>query len=217
MTENAGIPELIKAVEEADSAEQLTKALWKLAQVRSPQAIPTLIEALGFNNPGAAVAGVEGLVALGEIAVVPLLEQLDGFNYGARAWALRALAKIGDPRGLELLLETAARDFALSVRRAAASGLGNILWEKMDPEDRGTAQEKVYQTLLEVLTDPEWVVRYAAIVGMQGLATAVLSNSPIWLDPLLTQLGDRAKTDEELVVRARAQLAYQQLQVTTAA
>lgn len=217
MTENAGITPLIKAVEEADSAERLTKALWKLAQARSPEAIPTLIEALGFNNPGAAVAGVEGLVALGEIAVVPLLKQLDGFNYGARAWALRALAKIGDPRGLELLLDTAAHDFALSVRRAAASGLGNILWEKMDSEERATAQEKVYQTLLEVLTDPEWVVRYAGVVGMQGLATAGKSHGPSWWDSLLTQLGDRAKSDEELVVRARAQLAYQQLQITTAA
>ncbi|MCT7967399.1 HEAT repeat domain-containing protein [Laspinema sp. D1] len=217
MTEQAGITPLIKAVEEADSAERLTIALWKLAQARSPEAIPTLIEALGFNNPGAAVAGVEGLIALGEPAVVPLLKQLDGFNYGARAWALRALAKIGDPRGLELLLDTAAHDFALSVRRAAASGLGNILWENMEPEDRATAQEKVYQTLLEVLEDPEWVVRYAGVVGMQGLATAVLSQSPSWLEPLLNQLGDRAKSDEELVVRARAQLAYQQLQITTAA
>ncbi|WP_254568394.1 HEAT repeat domain-containing protein [Oscillatoria sp. HE19RPO] len=217
MTENAEITALIKAVEEADSAERLTIALWKLAQARSPEAIPTLIEALGFNNPGAAVAGVEGLVALGEVAVVPLLKQLDGFNYGARAWALRALAKIGDPRGLALLLDTATHDFALSVRRAAASGLGNILWEKMDPKDRATAQENVYQTLLEVLQDPEWVVRYAAVVGMQGLAKAVNANSPIWLSQLLIQLGDRAKSDEELVVRARAQLAYQQLQITTPA
>ncbi len=214
MTENAGITQLIKAVEQADSAEGLTNALWKLAQARSPQAIPTLIEALGFNNPGAAVAGVEGLVALGEIAVVPLLEELDGFNYGARAWALRALAKIGDPRGLELLLDTAGNDFALSVRRAAATGLGNILWEKMPPDDRAAAQEKVYQTLLEVLQDPEWVVRYAAVVGMQGLATAAVAHSPMWLQQLSTHLGDRAKSDGELVVRARAQLAYQQLQVT---
>jgi phycocyanobilin lyase beta subunit len=217
MTENAEITALIKAVEEADSAERLTQSLWKLAQARSPEAIPTLIEALGFNNPGAAVAGVEGLVALGEVAVVPLLKQLDGFNYGARAWALRALAKIGDPRGLALLLDTAVHDFALSVRRAAASGLGNILWEKMDPKDRMTAQEQVYQTLLAVLQDPEWVVRYAAVVGMQGLATAGMSHAPSWLDPLLTELGDRAKSDEELVVRARAQLAYQQLQVTSPA
>jgi phycocyanobilin lyase beta subunit len=217
MTENAEITALIKAVEEADSAERLTQSLWKLAQARSPEAIPTLIEALGFNNPGAAVAGVEGLVALGEVAVVPLLKQLDGFNYGARAWALRALAKIGDPRGLALLLDTATHDFALSVRRAAASGLGNILWEKMDPKDRATAQENVYQALLQVLQDPEWVVRYAAVVGMQGLAKAVNANSPICLSQLLIQLGDRAKSDEELVVRARAQLAYQQLQITTPA
>ena len=67
------------------------------------EAIATLVQVLGFNNPGAAVAAVDGLIALGSPAVEPLLSRLDPRNYGARAWAVRALAGIGDVRGLELL------------------------------------------------------------------------------------------------------------------
>ncbi|MEB3829158.1 HEAT repeat domain-containing protein [Phormidium sp. CCY1219] len=211
MTDDADIKELIEAVEKADSAQGLTDAVRDLAEARSPAAIGHLIEALGFNNPGAAVAAVDGLVALGEPAVVPVLEQLDGYNYGARAWALRALAGIGDPRGLDLLLNTAETDFALSVRRAAARGLGNILWDKMAADEVPAAQEKVHRTLLKVVGDPEWVVRYAAVTGMQGLAKAVSSPPPSWFSDLLAHLSAIAKTDTELVVRCRAQQAYQQL------
>lgn len=209
MSENVTIHPLIAAVAEADSAAGLAKAVWNLAKARSPEAIPTLIEALGYNNPGAAVAAVEGLVALGDASVEPVLQQLDGYNYGARAWALRVLAKIGDPRGLDLLLKTAETDFALSVRRAAATGLGNILWDKMAPAEIPSAREKVYRTLLVVMEDPEWVVRYAAVVGLQGLGSAVGSDRPQWFEELLTQLKAIALRDAELAVRARAQLAYQ--------
>lgn len=211
MTDDAGIVELIEAVREADSAERLTNAVRDLSEARSPAAIPILIEALGYNNPGAAVAAVDGLIALGEPAVLPVLEQLDGYNYGARAWALRVLAGIGDPRGLDLLIKTAETDFALSVRRAAARGLGNILWDRMTSDKVAAAQERVYKSLLVVCHDPEWVVRYAAVVGMQGLATAAKSAKPAWQPALLTRLQEIALTDAVVAVRARAQLAYQQL------
>ena len=42
--------------------------------------------------PGAALAAVDGLIAIGPEAVPPLLGTLDARNYGARAWAVRALA-----------------------------------------------------------------------------------------------------------------------------
>ncbi|HLO48947.1 MAG TPA: HEAT repeat domain-containing protein, partial [Kamptonema sp.] len=83
--------ELIRAVETADSAAGLLNAVKALAETNSESAIPTLIAVLGYNNPGAAVAAVDGLIQIGEPAVLPLLEQLDGYNYGARAWAIRAL------------------------------------------------------------------------------------------------------------------------------
>ena len=116
------INDLIKAVEKADSSSSLFLAVSNLAKVRSPLAIPTLIEVLAFNNPGAAVAATEGLIALGETAITSLLENVDDYNYGARAWAIRVFAGIGDPRGLDLLLKAASSDFSLSVRRAATKG-----------------------------------------------------------------------------------------------
>jgi phycocyanobilin lyase beta subunit len=202
--------DLIAAVEEADSAPKLVRAVAELSAWGAAEAAPTLIRVLGFNNPGAAVAAVDGLVAMGKPAVVPLLEKLDGYNYGARAWAVRALSGIGDPRGLEVLLEAAARDFALSVRRAAARGLGAICWQDLPPEAIAEAKLKTLKTLLSVSEDPEWIVRYAAIVGLEGLATSEaekLDGLPLVLERLQAMVDG----DEVLAVSARARWARQKL------
>ncbi|NET36227.1 MAG: HEAT repeat domain-containing protein, partial [Cyanothece sp. SIO1E1] len=131
---------LIHAVDVADSADLLLEAVENLAAARLEAAIPTLIATLSYNNPGAAVAAVEGLIDLGTPAVPALMEQLDRHNYTARAWAIRALAGIGDPRGLVTLLEAATTDFSLSVRRAAARGLGMIKWHWFPDDLLGIAQ-----------------------------------------------------------------------------
>ncbi|MDQ2096490.1 MAG: HEAT repeat domain-containing protein [Tychonema bourrellyi B0820] len=201
--------QLIQAVEQADSSEGLLNAVKALAAADLTEAIPTLITVLGYNNPGAAVAAVDGLIQIGEPAVQPLLEQLDGYNYGARAWAVRALAGIGDPRGLDILLDAAANDFALSVRRAAAKGLGTICWELMPSEQIAEAQKSASKTLLQVSQDPEWVVRYAAVGGLQALAIAAVQ--PDWLSAVLTRLDEIVSGDETSSVRARAWVAQQKL------
>lgn len=208
------VVELIRTVEEADSSDSLLEAVKALAAAKDPGAVSTLIAVLGYNNPGAAVAAVDGLIDLGEIAVESLLEQLDGYNYGARAWAIRALAGIGDPRGLEILLETAANDFALSVRRAAARGLGTIRWERLPAEQIPGEQQRVAAVLIQASEDPEWVVRYAAIVGLQGLASAVTANRPEWVEQIVTRLREIANADETVAVGARALLAIQKLEDT---
>ena len=206
----------LQAVNEADSAQGLLDAVEALADLNDQRSIPTLIQVLGFNNPGAAVAAVEGLVQIGIPAVSPLLDKLDGYNYGARAWAIRALAGIGDPRGLDLILETAAEDFSLSVRRAAARGLGSIQWEKLEKADRREGQIKARNTLLQVaIDDPEWVVRYAATVGLQGVATAAAAeDQPDLLPPIADCLRQIASVDETVAVRARAEWAIAQLQLS---
>jgi phycocyanobilin lyase beta subunit len=203
------IADLIQTVEQADSAEKLLEAVEALAAARHEAAIPTLIQVLGYNNPGAAVAAVDGLIELGEPVVPILLEQLDEYNYGARAWATRVFAGIGDPIALDLLLRAASSDFSLSVRRAAARGLGNILWHKLPQPQRLEAQTQVLKTLLQVVEDPEWVVRYAAYVGLQSIGTNVPD-----LASEITQHIERAiatEAEAELVVRARAQIALNQL------
>ncbi|NET24218.1 MAG: HEAT repeat domain-containing protein [Okeania sp. SIO1I7] len=203
--------QLIRAVEEADSSQGLIDTVKDLAAAQIEDAIPILITVLGYNNPGAAVAAVDGLVLLGETAVLPLLEKLDGYNYGARAWAIRALAGIGDPRGLDLLLDSAVNDFSFSVRRGAARGLGFIDWEKLSKAEVSDAQQRVFQTLLQVSQDPEWVVRYAAVVGLHGLAKAVEVSNPKWLENVLTRFEEVVDTDTTLAVSARAEMAIADL------
>jgi phycocyanobilin lyase beta subunit len=160
---------------------------------------------LGYNNPGAALVAVEGLIGMGEPAVIPLLEQLDDYNYGARAYSIRALAAIADPRALDVLVTAAATDFAPSVRRAAAKGLGNLHWHKLTPEQITDAQAKALQTLLQVAEDSEWAIRYAAVVGLQGLATSATGTTESiqnWFEQMLSSEADSA-------VRSRVLMAQQ--------
>ena len=167
---------LIAAVEGADSAAGLLTASAALArhlagsQAPSPAAISSLVQVLGFNNPGAAVAAVDGLIACGEAAVEPLLANLDAHNYGARAWAVRALAGIGDVRGLDLLIEALLDDVGPSVRRAAAKGLGSLQLQALAAAERAAIEQRCLQALLDGCRDGEWVVRYAVVVGLEGLA-----------------------------------------------
>ncbi|NCS03525.1 MAG: HEAT repeat domain-containing protein [Microcystis aeruginosa G13-11] len=200
---------LIIAVEKADSANELLTAVENLAAAKSEAAIPTLTDVLRYNNPGASVAAVDGLIAIGKAAVPYLLANLDGYNYGARAWATRALAGIGDVRGLDLLLDAAVSDFSFSVRRGAARGLGNIIWSDLEESRVSEAQNPVF-TALEKLSqgDPEWVVRYAAIVGLEGLGTAAVA----FRRAIRELLGQIRETEAEIVVRLRADQALEHLQ-----
>lgn len=211
MVETPDISALIAAVEAAESVETLVDAVEAIAQTGDVKALPTLLAALNFNNPGAAVAAVDGFIQIGEPAVEPLLTLLDNHNYGARAWALRALAGIGDPRALSLLLETAKNDYALSVRRAAARGLGTIRWHLLPPDQMGAAQQSVLETLMLVTQDPEWVVRYAAIAGLQSLAESLAATQPEMMPKILESLQHTAQQDVEISVQTRARMAQQQL------
>ncbi|MCA2642971.1 MULTISPECIES: HEAT repeat domain-containing protein [unclassified Microcystis] len=200
---------LIIAVEKADSANGLLTAVENLAAAKSEAAIPTLTDVLRYNNPGASVAAVDGLIAIGKAAVPYLLANLDGYNYGARAWATRALAGIGDVRGLDLLLEAAVSDFSFSVRRGAARGLGNIIWSDLEESRVSEAQKAVFTALKQLLQgDTEWVVRYAAIVGLEGLGTAAVA----FRRAIRELLGQIRETEAEIVVKLRADQALEHLQ-----
>jgi phycocyanobilin lyase subunit beta len=207
------LSQLIQAVEEADSSKLLLEAVQDLADAQLEGAIPILIEALSYNNPGAAVASVDGLIKLGDTAVPALLELLDMHNYTARSWAIRALAGIGDPRGLVTLLGVATADFAMSVRRAAVKGLGMMKWAWFPDEVCEMAQEEALDALLFVAQqDEEWVVRYAAVVGLESLAITIANQHPTWRSEIQVQFNLMGCNDEVLAIRARAWLAQQKLQ-----
>ncbi len=206
------LSQLIAAVEEADSSKLLLEAVQNLADAQLEGAIPILIEALSYNNPGAAVAAVDGLILLGNPAVPALLELLDMHNYTARSWALRALSGIGDPRGLVTLIGVATADFAMSVRRAAVKGLGMMKWSWFPEELCDIAQEEALDALLFVAQqDEEWIVRYAAVVGLQSLASAIADQHPEWQSEIQVQFNLMGCNDESLAVRARVWLAQHNL------
>ncbi|MBE9029780.1 HEAT repeat domain-containing protein [filamentous cyanobacterium LEGE 11480] len=199
---------LLQSIEAAANATELADAVKALAEEAIPETAPELIRALNYNNPGAAVAAVDGLIEIGDRAVQPLLDLLDNYNYGARAWALRALSGIGDPRSLSLLLDTAENDFALSVRRAAAYGLGSIHWEKMPNDQVAAAQKQCLAVLLELCRDPEWIVRYAAIAAIESL----INSTPSLFSDSRVSLEQTHQTDPEMAVKARAELALQRIE-----
>jgi phycocyanobilin lyase beta subunit len=224
MTPPAPLSALIRAVEQASSAFELLRATRELADAlaaagacvdpeQQGEAIGCLVQVLGFNNPGAAVAAVDGLIALGSSAVAPLLDRLDPRNYGARAWAVRALAGIGDVRGLALLEEALAEDVGPSVRRAAACGLGQLRLEPLPAAERQRLRARALAALLAGCGDGEWVVRYAVAVGLERLTLAMHplpSERQQALQALLALGQDQRQ--EVPVVRLRADLALRRLQ-----
>lgn len=216
MFEERSLPECIAAVREAVSPDELLRATRCLAASdagdESPEVVHCLVEVLGYNNPGAAVAAVDGLIRRGSASVAPLLERLDPRNYGARAWAVRALAGIGDIRGLEVLEEALATDVGPSVRRAAASGLGSMRLDRLEADDRARVRQRALQALEGGSHDPEWVVRYAVTVGLESLGGGA-GTDPFphhRAQDTLDRLGHEV-TEETLVVRLRARQALRRL------
>jgi phycocyanobilin lyase subunit beta len=195
--------ELISAVAEAVTPAQMVTAVQNLAAAKDIAAISTLIAVFGYNNPAAAAVAATALTEMGEIAVPQLISQIDDYNYGARAYSIRTLAAIADPRALDLLISAAATDFAPSVRRAAAKGLGNLRWHQLDFPASHTAPTRALETLIFISQDSEWSIRYAAVVGLQALA----QNSDLQ-QPIFARLQEMLTTDTEKAVRARVQLAY---------
>lgn len=198
--------ELINAVALAETPTQMVTAVKNLATAKDPAAISTLIAVFGYNNPAAAVLAVAGLTELGEIAVPQLLAQIDDYNYGARAYSIRTLAAIADPRALDVLVTTAATDFAPSVRRAAAKGLGNLNWSKLTLAESQTAINRALETLLLICQDTDWSIRYAAIVGLQALAKISEVREII-----LTKFQEMLANETETAIRARVFMASNSL------
>ena len=113
-------------------------------------------------------------------------------------------AGIGDPAALDLLLEAAVSDFSQSVRRAAAKGLGSIIWSKLPEAELQTTQQKVLQTLLLTTKDGEWVVRYAAIVGLSALGNTLAATQPELLSQIKQRFQELLAEESEPAVSARA-------------
>lgn len=213
MTETT-LDSLILAIEKACTPIELIGSAQALADYRSVDAIPALIAVLGYNNPGAAVTAMHGLIALGRVAVEPLLASIDDYNYGARAYSIRALARIGDPRSLDILLQSAETDFAPSVRRAAIKGLGSLRWDwtDWDIDTISQAQARALHLLESLLDDTDWSMRYAVIAALDKIASARIKASATRAIDIL-ELARSKEADRG--VKLRVQMALKNLLVAT--
>jgi len=213
----------IHAVEQAQSPETLMMAVQNLATSQSVEAIPALIAVFGYNNPAVSAIALRAVIGWQEAAVVPLISQLDEYNYGARAYSMRALATIASGQSLEVLIKAATTDFAPSVRRAAAKGLGNLRWETLpsadpnhlpsddpnaDPNaDQDEAQRRVFAALSSLCSDGDWSIRYAGVAGLQALATRVKELGQTVMD----FLNQYQHQESDRSVRARIQLGVKEV------
>ena len=95
-----------------------------LGRLRDPRAVPVLIEALEIEDEHwlGRVAAAKALGRIGHRSAVPaLLRAADRGD--TREVAIDALATLGDPRGIEVLIEALALEEAPETRKAAAAGL----------------------------------------------------------------------------------------------
>ena len=209
MTSTA-LADAIRHLDRASSTPELVQATRALCALQDPEAAETLVNVLGFNNPAVAAVATQGLIQLGRDIVPTLLVSLDARNYGARAWVVKALAALRDPRGLDLLEHALEADIAPSVRRSATRGLADL---ELDPVCREQQLQRCLQGLLKAGQDDEWVVRYAAVFGLeQRLRDASVGSS--LTDQAVSMLRTLASEAEDArVVRLRAELALQRLNI----
>ena len=203
--------ERIEAVERANTAEGLPGSHPGPRRLRGSRGGSLPGAGAGLQQSGSRRGRGGRPDRIGKEAVEPLLSSLDAHNYGARAWAVRALAGIGDVRGLDVLEDALSHDIGPSVRRAAARGLGPAL-RRSRPEDRAPVRERCLVAL-----------RAAGRMGSGWCATPWPWASRGWPCPCpsghphndraeasLAQLLD-PELEDTLVVRLRADLALERL------
>lgn len=166
----------VRKVEQgADTATELIEAAEELAgaSAEHPQLLPVLVDMLGYNNPVAAHVAMDALVDSGSAAVSSLLIGVAAFNYSVNAYALRTLARIGDPSVASVAAECAFRAPIPNVRRAACRALGALRYQ--GSED---ASKAFIQLILLADRESDWGVRYAATVALENFyAIGLLSES----------------------------------------
>lgn len=156
----------VRKVEQgADTATELIEAAEELAEASAdhPQLLPVLVDMLGYNNPVAANVAMDALVSSGSAAVSSLLIGVAAFNYSVNAYALRTLARIGDPSVASVAAECASRAPIPNVRRAACRALGALRYQCSED-----ASKAYTQLVLLADREPDWGVRYAAIVALEA-------------------------------------------------
>ena len=205
----SALQKAILALDRATTTSELVEATQTICGLKDLEAAPTLIKVLGFNNPAVGAIATQGLIALGRDVVPILVVNLDVGNYGARAWVVRAIATLRDPRGLDLLEHALNADIAPSVRRSATRGLA-----EMELEGSNVSKDfsRCCEALFKAAADNEWIVRYAAAFGLEQRFGHNSTNTGLKTQAI-AHLEELSSNSEAVkVVKQRAKLALQRLQ-----
>ena len=205
----SALQKAILALDRATTTSELVEATQTICGLKDLEAAPTLSKVLGFNNPAVGAVATQGLIALGRDVVPILVVNLDVGNYGARAWVVRAIATLRDPRGLDLLEHALNADIAPSVRRSATRGLA-----EMELEGSNVSKDfsRCCEALFKAAADDEWIVRYAAAFGLEQRFGHNSTNTGLKTQAI-AHLEELSSNSEAVkVVKQRAKLALQRLQ-----
>jgi HEAT repeat protein len=103
---------LIGSLDDADVSVRQCAAV-ALRQRPNSNAVPQLVKAL--NDPDRLMArlAADALIAIGEVAVPPMIEVMESGSSQARLEAVRALAEIGDSRAIPVLFTALDGDSAV--------------------------------------------------------------------------------------------------------
>ena len=115
---------LVKSLSDADKSVRWCAGL-ALRKHPSPAAVPALTGMLAEAEALTRRLAGDALVAIGSLAVPPLLEVVHGTDQQARVEAVRALAKIGDQRAIQALFEALDEGSAL-IEYWASEGLDKM-------------------------------------------------------------------------------------------
>ncbi len=159
------------------------EAMEALRKIGDPRAIPALMKT--FNqHEGFVVVVTDVLVSFGAPSIEPLLAHLRNPSAPNRHVALRALARLGDPRGLQAATD-ALRAPDLPMQRAALGALALF-----------PPQPAAGEALTSLLGSPDWRLRRDALDALARLRDR--AHLPAILKTL---------QDSDLTVRGHAALA----------
>ncbi len=158
------ITPLINQLESAVTTESIILALQALGASGHPDVLPHLIKAFSYNRPAVSDVALAEVLKFGTTAVSTLLTTIDDYDYGARAYSMRALSQLQDPRAWDCLFKSIQEDFAPGVRRAATKGIGRIA-----SQCQVSQQQETVTLLKACLSEADWGVRYAATCALKDL------------------------------------------------
>lgn len=202
----------VLAVKAAGAWARKTGADDEFARAARRRLVPLLIEALGADGEDIRSSAAQALGRIGDAAAVPALSAVsEDAKPQVRIMVVGALAEIGDPRGIEVVVRRLA-DGNPDAVRAALDACRRLKAAKAAPEVRAIlaredAPAPVRQAALEVLADIAPPATEEA-KGLRGAPEADL-RAAAWRVLLAADLAEAgpAVRDEDAEVRLVAALA----------